>query len=155
MVGQCSKSETCSLKYYTEERGRFYSFVGLVKKKKFHKKNVGITGISRWMDLQLNFSYCVSSTAKFTKKILVHSWFNLLGQLIHKADHSTVLAGSDHYFHTECPSVRPSQSLKIKRQSLRAAGTVGWPSGSLMTPVLYLIIFKSVSLSNFWTNLLM
>ena len=44
-------------------------------------------------------------------------------------------AGSDHYFHTECPSVRP-KTLKIKRQSL-PAGTVGWPSGSLMTPVLY------------------
>ena len=32
------------------------------------------------------------------------------------------------------PSVRPSQNFKIKRQSL-PAGTVGWPSGSLMTPV--------------------
>ena len=55
---------------------------------------------------------------------------------------SSVPAGSDYYFHTECPSlppyVRTSQNFKIKRQSL-PAGTVGWPSGSLMTPVLYLI----------------
>ena len=32
-------------------------------------------------------------------------------------------------------SVRPSQNFKIKRQSLPVA-TVGWPSGSLVTPVL-------------------
>ena len=36
----------------------------------------------------------------------------------------TVPAGSDHYFHTECPSVRPSvrpsQNFKFKRQSLLA-----------------------------------
>ena len=39
------------------------------------------------------------------------------------------------------PSVRSSQqNFKIKRQSL-PAGTVGWPSGSLMTPVLSNIIF--------------
>ena len=44
-------------------------------------------------------------------------------------------SGSDHYFHTDCMSVRPSQNFKIKRQSLPAR-TVGWPSGSLMTPVL-------------------
>ena len=31
--------------------------------------------------------------------------------------------------------VRPFQNIKIKRQSL-PAGTVGWPSGSFMTPVL-------------------
>ena len=42
---------------------------------------------------------------------------------------------------TECPSLRPSQNFNIKRQSLPAVGTtVGWPSGSLMTPVLYLSI---------------
>ena len=28
---------------------------------------------------------------------------------------TTVLAGSDHYFHTECPSVRPSQNCKADR----------------------------------------
>ena len=57
------------------------------------------------------------------------------GKLIHEA-------GSDHYFQTVsvCPSVRPSQNFKIKRQSL-PAGTVGRPSGSLMTPVLYKIFF--------------
>ena len=38
------------------------------------------------------------------------------------------------------PSVRPSQNFKIKRQSL-PAGTVGWPSGSLMTPVLWAFMF--------------
>ena len=70
---------------------------------------------------------------------------------------TTFQAGSDHYFHTECPpvrtyvrlsvrpfvrtSVRPSQNFKIKRQSL-PAGTVGWPSGSLMTPVLWICIFS-------------
>ena len=58
---------------------------------------------------------------------------------------TTVSAGSDHYFHTECPSirtsVRPSQNSKIKRQSLQA-GTVGWPNGSLMTPVLYIILWQ-------------
>ena len=49
---------------------------------------------------------------------------------------TTVPAGSDHYFHTDCPSVHPSQNFKIKRQSV-PVGTVGWPSGSLMTPVLF------------------
>ena len=48
---------------------------------------------------------------------------------------TTVPAGIDYYFHTECPYVRPYQNFRIKRQSL-PAGTVGWPSGSLMTPVL-------------------
>ena len=38
-------------------------------------------------------------------------------------------------------SVRPSQNFKIKRQSL-PAGTVGWPSGSLMTPVLLTVILN-------------
>ena len=35
-----------------------------------------------------------------------------------------------------CSSIRPSQNFKIKRQSL-PTGTVGWSSGSLMTPVLF------------------
>ena len=56
---------------------------------------------------------------------------------IHEADHSP--AGSDHYFCTCCPSVRKSQNFKIQRQSL-PAGTVGWPSGSLMTPVWFPLI---------------
>ena len=46
--------------------------------------------------------------------------------IFHEADHSP-----GRFSHSVCPSVRP----KIKRQSL-PAGTVGWPSGSLMTPVL-------------------
>ena len=54
---------------------------------------------------------------------------------------TTVQAGSDHYFHKECPSVRPSQNFKIKRQSL-PAGTVGWPSGSLMTHTCLLCIIS-------------
>ena len=37
-------------------------------------------------------------------------------------------------------SVHPAQNFKIQRQSL-PAGTVGWPSGSLMTPVLLKLIF--------------
>ena len=49
---------------------------------------------------------------------------------------TTVSAGSDHYFHTACLSVRPFQLLKIKRKSL-LAWTVKWPSGSLMTPILF------------------
>ena len=53
---------------------------------------------------------------------------------------------------TQCPSVRPSirpaQNLKIQRQSL-PAGTVGWPSGSLMTPVLFNLISKSKFFSSF------
>ena len=36
--------------------------------------------------------------------------------------------------------VRPAQTFKIQLQSL-PAGTVGWPSGSLMTPVFYFIHF--------------
>ena len=59
-------------------------------------------------------------------------------KLIHEADHTII--SSDHYFHTCCPSVRTyvrlAQNFKIQRQSL-PAGTVGWPSGSLMTPVLF------------------
>ena len=43
---------------------------------------------------------------------------------------------------TTCgPSVRPSQNFKIKRQSLPAR-SVGWPSGSLMTPVFSLYILS-------------
>ena len=57
---------------------------------------------------------------------------------------TTVPAGSDHYFHTECPSVRPSHNFKVKRQSL-PAGTVGWPSGSLMTPV-FCSLFLALSI---------
>ena len=52
-----------------------------------------------------------------------------------------VPAGNDHYFQTGCPSVRPIQNFKIKRQSL-PAGTVGWPSGSLMTPILFCFHFR-------------
>ena len=48
---------------------------------------------------------------------------------------TTVPAGSDHYFHTECPTVRPSKNFKIKLKSL-PAGSLGWPSGSLKSPVL-------------------
>ena len=72
-----------------------------------------------------------------------------------------VPAGSDHYFHTCCPyvrtsvrtSVRPAQNFKIQRQSL-PAGIVGWPSGSLMTPVLFFLISRYHSLicllSHWW-----
>ena len=41
------------------------------------------------------------------------------------------------------PSVRPAQNFKIQRQSL-PAGTVGWPSGSLMTPVLFIFYSRDV-----------
>ena len=63
-------------------------------------------------------------------------------------------AGSDHYFHTECPSVRlsvrTSVPIKIKRQSL-PAGIVGWPSGSLMTPVLLeLILLNYLTWAKVW-----
>ena len=70
---------------------------------------------------------------------------------------TTVPAGSYHYFHT-CPSVRPSvrpaQNFKIKRQSL-PAGTVGWPSGSWMTPVLFIFVFSlfpSLTIRPYSTN---
>ena len=60
-------------------------------------------------------------------------------------------AGSAHYFHTGCPSVRPSvrpsQNIKIERRSL-PAGTVGWPSGSLTTPVLLVIHFEVIIFSS-------
>ena len=46
--------------------------------------------------------------------------------LIHEADHSHSI---DHYFHTDCPSVRPSvrpsQNFKIKRQC-RICGLAEW-----------------------------
>ena len=35
-----------------------------------------------------------------------------------------------------------TQSVRIKRQSM-PAGTVGWPSGSLMTSVLYKLVFQT------------
>ena len=38
--------------------------------------------------------------------------------------------------------VCPSQNFKIKRPSL-LSGTVGWPSGSLMTPVLFFNYFSN------------
>ena len=54
---------------------------------------------------------------------------------------------SDHYIHTccmsFCPSVRPFQNCNIKRKSL-PVGTVGWPSGSSMTPVLSITIIKHI-----------
>ena len=54
--------------------------------------------------------------------------------MIHEVNHS-LGRGSDHYFTQSVrPSVHPSQNFKIKRQSL-PAGTVGWPSRSLMTPI--------------------
>ena len=40
-------------------------------------------------------------------------------------------------------SVRPSQNFTIKRQSL-PAGTVGWPSASLMTPVFMAMVFMVI-----------
>ena len=46
----------------------------------------------------------------------------------------TVLDGSDHYFYTGCLYVRPSQNIEIKPKSLPIS-TVGYPSGSLMTPI--------------------
>ena len=50
---------------------------------------------------------------------------------------------------TQCvrPSVRPFQNFRIRPQSL-PAGTVGWPSGSLMIPVLFSIV-SLVRLKNF------
>ena len=56
--------------------------------------------------------------------------------MIHEADHSPgpVVITISHRV-----SVRPSQNFKIKQQSL-LAGTVGWPSGSLITPVLLIIV---------------
>ena len=60
--------------------------------------------------------------------------------MIHEADHSPGPVVITIF--TQCPFVRPSQNFKIKRQSL-PAGTVGWPSGSLMTPVL-LLFFSPV-----------
>ena len=41
--------------------------------------------------------------------------------LIHEADHSPGRAGSDHNFHTECPSVRPSVP-KLQNQVTITAG---------------------------------
>ena len=57
---------------------------------------------------------------------------------------TTVPAGSDHYFFTKI--VRPSQNFKIKQQS-PPAGSEGWPSGSLMTPVLYFYKLKAKNAS--------
>ena len=54
---------------------------------------------------------------------------------------TTVPTGTDHYFFTGCPSI---QKLQIKQISL-TVGTVGWPSGSLTTPVLSNIIFTKLS----------
>ena len=41
-------------------------------------------------------------------------------------------------------SVRPSQNFKLKLQSL-PTGPVGWPSGSLTTPVLLPFVFVETS----------
>ena len=61
---------------------------------------------------------------------------------------TTVPAGSDHYFTQSVrPSVRTSQNIKIKRQSL-PAGTEGWPSGSLMTCSFWFSIFFPCSVSH-------
>ena len=41
------------------------------------------------------------------------------------------MGGTDHYFHTDCPSVRPKTSNSSDNKL--PAGFVGWASGSLMT----------------------
>ena len=66
--------------------------------------------------------------------------------VMHRSTRATTVpaAGSDHFFHTGCPSVslsvRPSQNFKIERKAL-PAGTAGWLSGSLLAPVLLCAIF--------------
>ena len=54
----------------------------------------------------------------------------------HGSTRPTVTAGSDHYIFTHV--VRPSVRHKISKSSEKSlpTGTVGWPSGSLMIPVL-------------------
>ena len=47
-------------------------------------------------------------------------------------------AGSDHYIHTCCPYVRPHYSKSTKTKQIFTAGRdLGWPSGSLVSPVLF------------------
>ena len=48
--------------------------------------------------------------------------------MIHQADHS------DHYYHTRCT---------LQKQAKITAGTVGWPSGSLVTLVLLTLYFQA------------
>ena len=59
---------------------------------------------------------------------------------------TTITAGSDHYFHTDCPYVHASVSPSVPKLQNQAKITaspvtvlVGWPSGSLITPVLFFI----------------
>ena len=77
--------------------------------------------LSRSDTVYYNCHNCYTSRSKIRK---IHYW---------STRPTTVPACSDHYFHRVCTSV--PKPFKIKRQSL-PAGTVGWPSGSLMTPVL-------------------
>ena len=56
---------------------------------------------------------------------------------------TTVLDGSDHYFHKGCLSVRPKTS-KSSENHCRAR-TDGWPSGSLMTPLSCFTYFQMLA----------
>ena len=55
-----------------------------------------------------------------------------------------VTAGRDHCFRTCCPSVRPHFSNLEKQKNRKQCSLLAWlwvwPSGSLMTPVLFIII---------------
>ena len=76
------------------------------------------------------------------------SVFITLQVVIHESQHRP--AGSDHYIQTCCPSVctsvrsfvptfqnLPKQNRVQVRIVIATGGTVGWPSGSLMTLVMY------------------
>ena len=84
----------------------------------------------------IQFSICAhSSLFKFILVFIWKYWISFSHEVLYWSTRpTTVLAGSDHYIHTDCPSFRRSQNFKINKQKSLPAGTVGWPSGLLMTP---------------------
>ena len=83
---------------------------------------------------------------KDEEKLFFISTFNLFLD-IDPLGRPTVTAGSDHCFYTCRPFVRTSPLFKIKRISSENNVPYWqdcvwvWPSGSLMTPVLYFVFF--------------
>ena len=98
-----------------------------------------------WVKLAAEWRICFlcilpgSLCEEFSKLKKRHKW--LFPAKLHEYSFwSTVTAGSDHYFRTSCPSVRPSPLFKISQNKTAQAKImistdeiVVWPSGSLMT----------------------
>ena len=83
---------------------------------------------------QNSISHCKKIDLHFTSLSTQKNWKHKLRMpgIFWSTRPTTVPACSEHYFYTECKSVR----LSVPKLQNQATITVGWPSGSLMTPIL-------------------